>query len=233
MGILNRSSIMSQHSGHWRFGTIITLALQGFIVLILCASIFTRDIFYVFGPAMILFLTLIPVILERKVKITIPWWLTFLIVLSLYIHLAGEYFEWYLLFYPYYDKIAHVISGVTVALIGFTAVLLLDRYTENNFNRVLIVIMIIMFTMAFGAFWEIYEFLVDTFLGGDLQHGNTDTMLDMMFVLLGGVIVAGTGNFYLRRISKCDMAKILAGDPDFPRKPGGMVIDKESCELKK
>jgi len=112
-------------------------------------------------------------------------------------------------------------------------VLLLDRYTENNFNRVLIVIMIIMFTMAFGAFWEIYEFLVDTFLGGDLQHGNTDTMLDMMFVLLGGVIVAGTGNFYLRRISKCDMAKILAGDPDFPRKPGGMVIDKESCELKK
>ncbi len=80
---------MSQHSGHWRFGTIITLALQGFIVLILCASIFTRDIFYVFGPALILFLTLIPVILERKVKITIPWWLTFLIVLSLYIHLAG------------------------------------------------------------------------------------------------------------------------------------------------
>ena len=78
--------------------------------------------------------------------------------------------------------------------------------------------MIIMFTMAFGAFWEIFEFTMDTFFGTSLQHGNTDTMLDLIFDLLAAIIVAAIGNFYLRRLSKCELMHILAGSPKFPVK---------------
>jgi hypothetical protein len=195
-----------------------TLILQGLIVIILIASLISGGLIAVFIPAVVLFMTLIPTIIERKYKVAIPWWITFLIVLSLYIHLAGEHYVWYLTYYPYYDKIAHLIAGITAALIGFTAVLLLDRYTENNFDRYVIILMIIMFTMAFGAFWEIFEFTMDTFFGTSLQHGNTDTMLDLIFDLLAAIIVAAIGNFYLRRLSKCELMHILAGNPKFPVK---------------
>ena len=98
---------MSQHTGHWRFGTVMTLILQGLIVIILIASLISGGLIAVFIPAVVLFMTLIPTIIERKYKVAIPWWITFLIVLSLYIHLAGEHYVWYLTYYPYYDKIAH------------------------------------------------------------------------------------------------------------------------------
>jgi hypothetical protein len=209
---------MTQHTGYWRFGTVMTVILQGLIVLILVASLVSGGLFAVFIPAVVLFLTLIPTIIERKYKVAIPWWLTFLIVFILYMHLAGEYYGWYVTLYPYYDKIAHLIAGITVALIGFTAVLLLDRYTKNNFDRYVIILMIIMFTMAFGAFWEIFEFTMDTFFGTNLQHGNLDTMLDLIFDLLAAIIVAAIGNFYLRRLSKCDLMHLLAGSPRFPEK---------------
>jgi hypothetical protein len=204
-----------------------TLILQGLIVIILIASLLSGGVISIFIPALVLFLTLIPTIIERKYKVAIPWWLTFLIVLSLYIHLAGEYFEWYVTFYPYYDKIAHVIAGITVALIGFTSVLLLDRYTKNNFDRYMIILMIILFTMAFGAFWEIFEFTMDTFFATNLQHGNTDTMLDLLSDLLAAIIVAAIGNFYLRRISKCELTHKLAGDPEFPQKFQEKPCDEE------
>lgn len=200
-----------------KLGKIITLVLQFFILLIIYASFYTGDYFFAIGGVFALFLTVLPYIVERKLSLIIPWWLTFLIVLSLYIHLAGEYYSWYLIFYPYYDKFAHTISGITVALLGFTAVLLIDRYTENNFNRPLIIFMIFMITMAFGAVWEIIEFTMDTFFGGQMQHGNTDTMLDMIFVMFGAIIVAALGNFYLRKMSKFDLAQLLAGNPDLDK----------------
>lgn len=200
-------------------GKVITLILQVFIILIIYASFYTGDYFFAIGGVFAFFLTIVPYIVERELCLVIPWWLTFMIVLSLYIHLAGEYYSWYNLFYPYYDKFAHTISGITVGLLGFTAVLLVDRYTENNFNRPLIIFMIFMFTMAFGAIWEIIEFTMDTFFlyGEPMQHGNTDTMLDMIFVMFGAIIVAALGNFYLRKMSKLDLSQLLAGNPDLEK----------------
>jgi len=200
-------------------GKIITIVLQLLIVPIIVASFYTGDYFFAIGGIFAFFLTIVPYIVEKEFCLVIPWWLTFLIVLSLYIHLAGEYYSWYHLFSPYYDKFAHTISGITVGLLGFTAVLLIDRYTENNFNRPLIILMIFMFTMAFGAIWEIIEFLMDTFFlyGDHMQHGNTDTMLDMIFVMLGAIVVAVLGNFYLRKMSKRDLTQLLTGNPDLER----------------
>ncbi|MGE4375729.1 MAG: hypothetical protein AB7D01_08555, partial [Methanoculleus sp.] len=56
---------------------------------------------------------------------------------------------------------------------------------------------------------EIYEWVFDTFLGTDLQHGLDDTMLDMIFVLIGAIIVAIAGGHYLSRSSKEEIAEKL------------------------
>jgi hypothetical protein len=63
--------------------------------------------------------------------------------------------------------------------------------------------------MALAGFWEIYEYLVDTFLGGSLagpmQHGLDDTMLDMIFVLAGSVIVSILAVIYFKTHLKEDI----------------------------
>ncbi|HDQ07865.1 MAG TPA: DUF2238 domain-containing protein [Methanoculleus sp.] len=201
------------HLSRTQFGKYMTLLLQAFIVFIIIESLVLRHYTYVFGGILTLILTILPMVAERQIRLTIPWWLTFLIVLSLYIHLAGNYFQWYISLYPYYDKIGHLISGTTVALLGFALVLLIDQYSENNFNRPIIIFLIVMLTMAVGAFWEIFEFTVDTLLGVNMQHGLNDTMLDMIFVLIGAILVAALGNIYLRRLSKRTLSRLFMGNP--------------------
>jgi len=170
-----------------------------------------------FFSALIMFVaTCIPFIIAHRMNIRFPWFVFFLIALALWFHTAGYIQGYYEMFYPYYDKIAHLVSGTTVALLGFLGVIFLDRYWDMKLTAPFIVGFTIIFGMALGGFWEIYEFLVDTFLGGSLagkmQNGLNDTMLDMMFVLAGSIIVAIMGVFYFRHHRKEDIVGSLNGD---------------------
>ncbi|BBL66968.1 hypothetical protein [Methanoculleus chikugoensis] len=169
----------------------------------------------VFTGVIGLFLTLVPAIATRRWSITLPWQVNLLIAFLLYLHVAGEIQGYYLLYYPYYDKIAHLIAGITVSVLAFAIVLLLDRFSRLNLTRWMIVGFIIITAMAMEGFWEIYEWTFDTFLGTNLQHGLDDTMLDMIFVLIGSVIVALAGNRYLSRFSKEEIAERLV----IPKEP--------------
>ena len=133
---------------------------------------------------------------------TLPWELNFLIVLSLYLSISGNVRGWYHLFYPFYDKIAHLVSSITIAVLGFVAAVIIDRYTEIKLNRPTIVFFVIIFTMALGAFWEITEFLSDNLFGTQLQVGLGDTMYDLIFDLAGGIIIGVLGDVYLKRMPK-------------------------------
>ena len=162
-----------------------------------------------------LFLTMVPAIATRKWSITLPWQINLLIAFLLYLHVAGEIQGYYLLYYPYYDKIAHLIAGITVSILAFVIVLLLDRFSRLNLSRWMIVGFIIITAMAMEGFWEIYEWTFDTFLGTNLQHGLDDTMLDMIFVLIGSIIVALAGNRYLQEYSKEEITDklVIAEEP--------------------
>jgi hypothetical protein len=164
-------------------------------------------------------LSLIPTLVHRKVHIVVPWEVTFLIALTLFLHIGGYSYHWYLDLYPYYDKFAHVIASMTIALLGFLAVLILMRASNNlQFERWHIFFFIVIFTLAFGAIWEIWEFTLDTLVGSyltkPLQQGNTDTMLDLITDLCGGLIIAVLGTFYLKRKSARHWADILL-EPGF------------------
>jgi len=169
----------------------------------------------VFGGVVGLCLTLVPAVVTRRWSLTLPWQVNLLIALSLYLHVAGEIQGFYVLYYPYYDKIAHLVSGITVSVLAFVIVLLLDRFGRLNLTRWMIVGFIIIAAMAMEGFWEIYEWLFDTFLGTNLQYDLDDTMLDMISVLIGAIAVALAGNRYLTRFSKEEIA-------------GRMVVSKEA-----
>ena len=164
-------------------------------------------------------LSLIPTLVHRKVHIVVPWEVTFLIALTLFLHIAGYSYYWYIDLYPYYDKFAHLIASITIALLGFLAVLIIMRASNGlQFERWHIFFFIIIFTLAFGAIWEIWEFTLDS-LAGDyltkpLQQDITDTMLDLITDLGGGIIIAVMGTFYLKRKSAHNWADIYL-EPGF------------------
>ena len=188
------------------FGLYLAYLFQFLIAANIFIALSLGEYSQVFGGVLALGLTLVPAIVTRRGNITLPWEINLLVALSLYLHVAGGVRGFYEIYYPYYDKVAHLISGITVSVLAFVAVLLLDRFSRLNLSRWMIVGFIIIFAMAMEGFWEIYEWLFDTFLGTNLQHGLDDTMLDMIFVLIGAVIVALAGNRYLSRFSKEEFA---------------------------
>jgi uncharacterized membrane protein YjdF len=122
-------------------------------------------------------------------------------------------------YYPYYDKIAHFIASITIALLGFLAVIIMMRVSSClQLERWQIFFFIVIFTLAFGAIWEIWEFTLDTFFGSyltkPLQQGNTDTMLDLIADLAGGLMVAILGTHYLKKKTANEWADTFL-EPEF------------------
>jgi hypothetical protein len=177
--------------------------------LILLTSVYSFHIGYYAGTffgLVALGLSLIPTLVRRKVHIVVPWEITFLIALALFLHIGGYSYHWYLDLYPYYDKFTHLVSSMTIALLGFLAVLIIMRVSNGlEFERWHIFFFIVIFTLAFGAIWEIWEFTLDTLAGAyltkPLQHSNTDTMIDLITDFFGGMIIAILGTFYLKKKS--------------------------------
>ena len=204
------------------------------LALILIASVYALAI----GHYSVTFLGLlaaaicsIPTIVQRKLHIIVPGEVTFLVALTLFLHTGGFSFQWYLDFYPYYDKLAHLIAAITVAFVIFLAVLIMIRISSRlQLERWQIFLFVVIFTLAFGVIWEIWEFMFDTFLGSfftiPLQHGNTDTLLDLVSDLAGGIIVAFLGTYILKRKNAHNWAETFL-ESEF-RKNEGPSQEKES-----
>jgi hypothetical protein len=193
----------------------VTQAAIGFNVLI--------SIYLAFGvvSAVVGFLIgMVPYLITRFTRIKFPWFVYFLISLALLIHISG-YIQGRYLNIPNWDTIAHTVSGSIVALLGFVAILFIDKNRKYNLDAAFIAGFTVMFGLVGEYLWEIYEFLVDTFVGGSLagkmQADNTDTMVDMIFVLIPSVIVALGCYYYVTKYKKENiMHEMIKDSPLFP-----------------
>jgi len=188
------------------YGMYLAYLFQALIALNAVYAFFIGAYHAMFTAILMFILTIIPYVVAYRMNIQLPWFVFLLIALALWFHTAGYVQEYYIRFYPYYDKVAHIVTGTTVALLGFLGVIFLDKYMKMNLTPIFIVFFTIIFGVALGAFWEMYEFLVDVVFGGNLagpmQNGLEDTMLDMIFTLGGSVVVAIMGVFWFRHHRK-------------------------------
>jgi hypothetical protein len=197
-------------------GVYIAYAMQGLILLEGIFGLFIRDPSIIFTAFIGLFLTCVPYLIGRKIQVTLPWEVNFLIAFAVFLHVAGYSQQLYIFLYPYYDKFAHFISSITVAVLAFVSILLINRFSCTKLARWQIFFYIVIFTMAIGAFWEIYEYLMDTFLGSyltkHLQHGLDDTMIDLIIDLLGGIVVGFFGTWYIQKKTLAELTNPMVGD---------------------
>lgn len=85
----------------------------------------------------------------------------------------------------YYDKIVHFASGVLISL--FT-MYLYESFYKKKLNKKIAFLIMVISNIAIASLWEIFEFLFDILFEKNAQKGNTDTMLDMIAAITGGII---------------------------------------------
>lgn len=173
-----------------KIGIILSYFFQFLMLLYTILSFLQKQYLTFFVGLISFFLTFLPMMVRRRFDVSLPWILNFFIVFALYLNLAGAYMNWYIDYYPIYDKFGHFFGSVTIALLSFAYVAIIGRYTKLNFDRLNAFMFIIIFTLALGALWEIGEFTADQIFGTMNQPNLIDTMLDLIFDLIGGTFVA-------------------------------------------
>jgi hypothetical protein len=189
----------------------LALIFEGLIALDMVYAFIIGSYHAGFTALLMFILTLVPYWVARKMDVQFPWFVFFLIAMALWFHTAGYVQGFYITYYPYYDKVAHFVTGTAVALLGFLGVIFIDRYWKMNMRPHFIAGFTVIFGLAMAAAWEIYEYTIDTIFGGNLagrmQAGLTDTMEDMIFTLAASLLVGVLAALWFRHHRKEDVMK--------------------------
>lgn len=185
----------------WRTITV-TTGLSWLMKLLMIGlipyEIYNGEYLFAIGTITAVIISLIPSIVERNYRVTLPFELDLLITLSLFLHtFLGEGLDFYQRF-AQWDKLLHVYGGLVVAVFGFVIVYTLHYTRKVRLSIPLIGLFTVIFALAVGALWEIGEFTIDNAFARHTQDDLPDTMWDLIDDLIGGTLAAILGMLYVR-----------------------------------
>jgi hypothetical protein len=168
-----------------------------------------RNLGIVVNAAIALGVTYLPAILERDYHIPMDAGLTLWITTAVFLHALGTVgipgtSQSFYTSVPWWDHLTHTLSSSVVAAAGYATARAIEAHTDAvSLPPRFMFVFILLFVLAFGVFWEVLEFAVGevaalTGTGSVLtQYGLSDTMLDLLFDAIGGLIVAIWGTAHL------------------------------------
>ena len=171
-----------------------------------------RNLGILVNTGIALLVTQIVPILERDHNIPMDPALTLWITSAVFLHalgtvgLPGAELNFYRTI-PGWDHLTHALSSSVVAAVGYATTRALDSHGDGiDLPPKFMFAFILLFVMAFGVLWEVVEFGLAGLTGilgiGSVlvQYGLEDTMLDLVFDLVGGLVVAVWGTAYLTHV---------------------------------
>lgn len=191
----------------------LTRLMELVLVGLLFVGLERREVGVVVTAAVAVGVAKLPAVLERDYEIELDAGLTLWITAAVFLHAVGvggipgtDQIPYRTV--PGYDHVTHALSASVVAAVGYATVRALDGHSE----RILLpsrftFVFVLLFVLAFGVAWEIIEFAIGevtaatgTTISGATQHGLDDTMFDLVFNAVGGVLVAGWGHVHLNDV---------------------------------
>lgn len=136
-------------------------------------------------------LGLLPVgiILFTKFELSLPL-ISFYIIFLFGSQILGSIYQFYVAYF-WWDLFMHFISGILLACLAVDLYKkLLRKDTVSELSTWFVFIFIFSFSIMGSVLWEIYEYVADVLFNMDLQHGNSDTMTDLITDSLGGLVVS-------------------------------------------
>lgn len=177
---------------------IISRAMQLSMLGVAIAGPLTGNSTWLLAALFSLFISEVPSILRRDLRMVLPVGLNFWLVLALFLHVVGGYSGFYDNVAGW-DHLTHAMTSSLMAALGFIVVVSIDKYVDSiRLPPAFLAVFIVMFTMAIGVSWELMEYAVDVLTGSHLQYSLDDTMLDLFFDSFAGLAVAAAGSYYLR-----------------------------------
>lgn len=193
-----------------------------FILLVLLAAIYNsmhRQWEGLLIAVLTIVLLLLPAIFCKKTKITIPMPIQLFALIFVFASMyLGEMRDFYYRFH-WWDSMLHSTSAVVLGYIGFILIYALnrDRSIHLRLSPFFIALFSFCFAMTIGVLWEIFEFMVDEFLGYNMQKarnledtygyfctrlGVLDTMKDFIVNTIGAAFVSIIGYYYSKNQMK-------------------------------
>ncbi|MEA5389349.1 hypothetical protein VB779_21600 [Haloarculaceae archaeon H-GB11] len=201
--------------------SLLVRLLQVVMVVVLTIGLWTANGGVIVNAAVGLLVTLLPAYFERNYRFTMDTGLVLWITVAMFLHALGTlplsglgYISAYNSLW-WWDHMTHALSSSLVAGSAYAVVRALDEHTEALVlpDRFMFGYLLV-FVMAFGVLWELLEFyisVVAVVLGSDsilVQYGLDDSVLDLVYNSIGGLLVALFGSAYLTGVVS-DMAARL------------------------
>lgn len=190
--------------------------LQFVLVVVLLVGIYELNVGVVVNTLVALAVMELPGLLERDYGLPIDAGLTLWIVIPVFLHALGSFGLYNML--GLWDNLTHALSSSLVAATGYATFRAFDVHDEAVvLPRKFVAGFILVFTLAFGVLWELLEFGLDGLatMTGTVsvlaQVSLANTMSDLVFDLVGGVLVAVWGAAYLSGVSR-SLAERLAAE---------------------
>ena len=125
-----------------------------------------------------LFLFILPVIIQRKFKITLPNTLEAIIYIFIFsAEILGEIYNFYGNI-PNWDLMLHTLNGFSCAAIGLSLIDLLNKNSKSiHLSPLYVAIASFCFSMTIGVCWEFFEYGADKILNTDMQKDELITSI--------------------------------------------------------
>lgn len=151
-----------------------------------------------------LFSVFLPTIIERRFRVDFSEGVEIISLLFIYAYFyLGEYHNFFVLFW-WWDLLLHGVGLFLIGIMSFWVVYFLNKKKSVavKLGPFFVAVFAFCFALSIGALWEIFEFLMDSFLGFNMQKsGLRDTMGDLIIGSFGAFIASAFGYVYMRRNS--------------------------------
>jgi len=170
--------------------------LQIVILLFAMYAIYVGNIRWFFSAVLSFGATMIPYLFTRNMNIVIPPLLNLWICIALFLHVLGGVMGYYDHVW-WWDNLTHFISAALISILGFTMLLTITRLSDSLYiPHIIIPVILLLFILATGVVWEIFEFFGDQLLGTNMQYSLQDTVYDMLFNTIGAIFASILGYRY-------------------------------------
>ncbi len=150
-------------------------------------------------------LTFLPAILKRDYKIPLGPGSAIGLTLAVLLHAIGTLGPYDSIIW--WDDVMHGFTTAIVVLIGYIAVRSVDIHRDDiHLPPRFMFVFVLIFTMAAGVLWELFEFSVAEavkIMNIDaplIQYGLDDSILDLVYDMVGGILIAIYGHIYYNEI---------------------------------
>jgi len=183
------------HKGN-NWAPLLSRSLQILILIFAMLAIYWRNPRWFFSSILSFGVTLVPRIFTKNMNIVIPPLLNLWICGALFLHVIGGVMGFYDDVF-WWDHLTHFVSAALISILGFTILLTITRLSDTlHIPNFVIPIIILLFILATGVVWEIFEFFADELLGTHMQYGLEDTAFDMIYNIFGAGFASLVGYRY-------------------------------------